>query len=135
MDYEDFLRLQQEPTGPAPAGNLVDRLRNREDRTLLYGYTSDRTTVHVYMKDSLIHRVEYAYNSPEEDWQVQINDTFVPDVLVPNKRLYPEACDAEFCEILKSFGVALPFTKYNPEREPKQFHGEVVCNRALSPAP
>ncbi|WP_316207486.1 hypothetical protein [Bradyrhizobium sp. SZCCHNR3118] len=32
--------------------------------------------------------------------------------LVPNKRLYPEACDFDFCMKLAALGVHLPFTTY-----------------------
>lgn len=45
--------------------------------------------------------------------------------LIPDKRLYPDACDAEFCGLLMRKGALLPFTTFNDKREPKQFHGEL----------
>lgn len=42
---------------------------------------------------------------------------------VPDKRLYPEACDFEFCRLLKERGISLPFTVFNSERVAKDFYG------------
>jgi len=46
--------------------------------------------------------------------------------LIPDKRLYPEACDLDFCDRLISRGFRLPFTIFNPRRKKKgEFFGEI----------
>ena len=80
----------------------IDEIRNRpyraedlkpflKDRTLLYGYTCDRKTFHVYLKDKEIHTVLYdiSYDGkipkPINMTEVHVmsNRDYVPD-----KRLY-----------------------------------------------
>jgi hypothetical protein len=43
--------------------------------------------------------------------------------IVPNKRLYPETCDYEFCRLLVQRNQALPFTTYNETRSQERFYG------------
>lgn len=77
------------------------------DRTLLYGYTCDRKTFHVYLKDKEIHTVFYDISYEEKDpnpikmaeVHVMSNRDYIPD-----KRLYPEACDYQFCKLLLASG-------------------------------
>jgi hypothetical protein len=48
--------------------------------------------------------------------------------LIPNKRLYPEACDFVFCFELAKREIALPFTTYGTMRtDPnQQFIGRIL---------
>lgn len=104
----------------------VDQLKDRRERTLLYGYNLDRTTVHVYLKDGVIHYYHYDHN----DIQIAYCSCtrMHAQSLVPTKRLYPEVCDFEFCTVLASMGVHLPFTTYGTmTREPDGFVGNVKC--------
>ena len=106
----------------------IRELLNKDERTLLYGYTCSRKTFHVYLKNGKITVVKYNNNYtngvenvyPENMKEIEItnNCDFVPD-----KRLYPEACDYEFCVLLKRRGVNLPFIAMNPERNIKKFYG------------
>ena len=42
--------------------------------------------------------------------KIKYNGEFIPD-----KRLYPESCDYEFCCLLKERGITLPFTRFDKE--------------------
>lgn len=101
-----------------------DDLENKSDRTLLYGYTCDRDTWHVYIKDEVIHTIWY--NSREDDIVIcELPNYISNEQYIPNKRLYPECCDFEFCSLLKNKEVHLPFTTWddNRDREEEQFYG------------
>ena len=86
------------------------------NRTLLYGYTCERETFHVYLKDkqiyTVIYNVEYSNGKPTPKSMRQINVKSNRDY-VPDKRLYPERCDYHFCKLLKEKGVDLPFTTFS----------------------
>lgn len=93
------------------------------NRTLLYGYTCERETFHVYLKDQKIYTVVYNTDysivepKPKNMRQIEVksNSDFVPD-----KRLYPERCDYHFCLALKERGVDLPFTHWSEEVAPNK---------------
>lgn len=103
----------------------VRDLANKADRTLLYGYMSNRNSFHVYLRDMKITRLIY------DD---QSSTTLIKGVgavwgngslLIPDKRIYPQCSDLEFCRLMRLRGYALPFTTYK-EREPQQFYGRVL---------
>lgn len=97
-----------------------------KDRTLLYGYTCERKTFHVYLKNMKIHvvvyNVDYSGNKPRpvnmREIEVHSNQDYIPD-----KRLYPETCDYRFCKLLKRYGLWLPFTTYDEKRPKCTFYG------------
>ncbi|MCA1379476.1 hypothetical protein I6F34_01405 [Bradyrhizobium sp. BRP05] len=85
------------------------------DRTLLYGYDCDRATWHIYQKDGELHRVIYRPSDLDSRTKPEVHDhgpALDAETLSPNKRLYPEACDFDFCAKLKALGVHLSFTTY-----------------------
>jgi hypothetical protein len=46
---------------------------------------------------------------------------------LPDKRIYPEACDYEFCKLLTQAGVTLNPTSYNAARDlSNAFHGKCL---------
>lgn len=98
----------------------INHLENQNDRTLLYGFDCDRNTWHTYIKDGEIHKVVYGYEESPKKREVYSNYEYVP-----NKRLYPECCDFEFCKLLKLKDVILPFTSFQ-ERYVKQYYGKVL---------
>jgi hypothetical protein len=104
---------------------IGDDLKNQEDRTLLYGYTCERDTWHVYLYDGVIHVVKYGYKEPLVEMHPATNEAFVPD-----KRLYPERCDFEFCKLLADYDVYLPFTTFDEkvynETKDDSFHGYIL---------
>lgn len=97
-------------------------LVNKEPRTLLYGYTCNRDTWHVYLDEHQdIHVVTYnsrhlmLSHTSGTAGGVTENSGFLPD-----KRLYPESCDFEFCRLLVKEREDLPFTNYDPETHGKR---------------
>jgi len=132
MTKEEYQQLSQVMPKPEKTINVSD-LANQEPRTLLWGYTTERLSHHIYIKDGLMHLFQYEGRS---SWsglghkfymfgpELPI-ETIIPAEL---KRLYPEACDAEFCGLLRGMGSYLPFTTWNDKREPQQYHGEVFVD-------
>lgn len=53
-----------------------------------------------------------------KDVTINSNDDYIPE-----KRLYPEICDFNFCEMLKKIGYNLPFTSWNDVRPVSKFYG------------
>jgi hypothetical protein len=84
------------------------------DRTLLYGYDTDRRTWHVYQRHGELHRLIYIDGNPETsppEGYISAPRLKV-DIIVPNKRLYPEGCDFEFCKKLRKLNVHMTFLSY-----------------------
>ena len=128
MTKEEYQQLGQ-ITKPEEIISVSD-LANQEPRTLLWGYTTKRCSHHVYLKDGKMHLFVYEGRSSWDSGRDDKFYVFGPELpiksLVPDKRLYPEACDAEFCGLLKEMGVYLPFTTWNNKRDPQQYHGEII---------
>lgn len=106
----------------------VSDFKNKEDRTLLYGYTCARDTFHLYMKDEKICVYIYEYNKSTVFFEESEKFTDL-SLLVPDKRVYPESSDIEAVELLLKIGVNIPFTVYDKERylrvKDLVFHGEI----------
>ena len=104
--------------------NFVDLMSNVTDRTLVYGYFSDRATFHLYLQGKEIHRLVTRAGEPPEIVSHDVYDGKVPltDV-VPDKRVYPKACDFEFCQLLLDVGVRMPFTTFDDRRPKADFYG------------
>ena len=98
-----------------------------EDRTLLYGYTTERKTWHVYQQGGLLHRVIYIGSNPGFEF-TEVAEKIDARHLIPNKRLYPEACDFIFCWELNRRDIHLPFTNFGGTKFDlnKQFHGRIM---------
>jgi hypothetical protein len=91
------------------------------DRTLLYGKTKAHFIWHVYFERSAIHKVVYAGG---EFISHDLYQSVSPEKLIPNGRLYPEACDYLFCVLLSEMRINLPFAIYDRERTKKRFYGK-----------
>lgn len=107
-------------------------LKNQTPRTLIYGYTCNRDTFHIYLDtQGIIWKVVYE-NSSSQSRSHGLSRQNETDVLdnqdyVPDKRMYPEACDFEFCQLLKEHGCYLTPTTYNENRDLSvPFHGKLV---------
>lgn len=106
--YDDLQFTEQAP--PFIKGSS---LKNQENRTLLYGYTTSRDTWHVYLYQGEIFVVVYSYGEhPLVQERVMSNVDYVPD-----KRLYPGSCDYEFCKLLKEADVYLSFTSFEDDKQ------------------
>lgn len=110
----------------------ANNLKNKSNRTLLYGYTCDRRTWHVYLKDEKIHIVKYRHDYERDipvnlvEIEASCNRDYIPD-----KELYPSACDFEFCMLLKSKGCELMFTSED-ERPEAAYYGYLSENAVLN---
>ena len=129
MKYEAYVELTDEQRTPIEPPVLKGSdLQNQRPRTLLYGFTCERNSFHVYLGAyGRITKVEYAYDE-DEFRRVKTEDDIRQNAeWVPDKRLYPERCDEEFCRLLKARGIRLPFTNYDERAcEEKPFHGRTV---------
>ena len=120
MDRQEFLKINEDRIRPFVLH--VRMLKDQSDRTLLYGYNCDRSTWHVYMLKGTIYLHHY---TPDSQLRKESCAAWEASELIPDKRLYPEACDAEMCKLLAGFGVHLPFTTFNEARPKSQFYGRL----------
>ena len=93
----------------APGPDTMIGIMPGKDRTLLYGYDCDRRTWHVYQQHGWLHHVIYIGSNREFDF-IDSAAKMNARGLVPNKRLYPEACDFAFCCELKRLDIHPSFT-------------------------
>lgn len=100
----------------------ISLLMDRTPRTLIYGYTIQRDTFHVYLAQDGIHCVIYNYNKLLMQHTHEHNGLQLSQC-VPDKRVYPETCDLEFCSVLLNAGVHVPFTSWT-DRDPTPFYGK-----------
>jgi len=103
----------------------INDLTNQTNRTLIYGYTCERHTFHLYLKNKMFYCIYYDTN--HIILHRIIGESIDPANCIPNKRVYPESCDYEFAQLLKLRGYALPYTTYNEQRakilKKKKYHG------------
>jgi hypothetical protein len=128
MNRDEYKTL----TTSSPAKNAVitaDQLLNRMPRTLIYGYTLERHTFHVYLGlDEAIHVLVYKDVSDDPETgaarylildhagpggrQLESNREFLP-----SKRAYPESCDFEFCKVLRGVELYPSFTTFTDDAD------------------
>lgn len=90
----------------------VSMLSDQSSRTLLWGYTVERHSFHVYLADGLAHLLIYDHD--QTIIRHLSGDSIPFDELVPSKRAYPEACDYEFCSLVQRYHeYGVPFTTYD----------------------
>ncbi|MFE9424366.1 hypothetical protein ACFYNO_15510 [Kitasatospora sp. NPDC006697] len=96
------------------------------DRTLAYGYTTQRVSWHCYLHSGNIHVLSYSgptgavvSHHARPSWDVA--------ELTPGKRVYPESVDAGFARLLLERGQELPFARFDEKRHARvaalTFHG------------
>lgn len=122
MNKKQFDKLFQKTITPMMFS--VGYLINKKDRTLLWGYTLNRDSFHVYLKDGKIHLYVYTYGE-KEILKSESGFEMSAESLIPSKRVYPEASDYEFCKKLLDMGFNIPFTAFSENREERQFYGEI----------
>lgn len=111
-----------------PTINILN-LENRRPRTLLYGYDVDKNTVHLYFRGWFF--VYLRYNAEFELLESKENDVLLIDSgiggntgsFVPNKRVYWDRSDYEFCKLLKDRNVHVAYTGSNGPVELQQYYG------------
>lgn len=92
--------------------DIVKLLKNQDDRTLLYGYTVARYTVHIYLKDGSVYGVAYKRYDITDSGGIIIDTSSIANI-IPSKRTYPECSDYEFCMLLKKAGYYVSYTTYD----------------------
>ncbi len=102
--------------------SITEVVDPQRERTLIWGYTLERNSFHVYVANGMLHRVIYDFKDNVIDSiSGETLDTFL---LKPSKRAYPEACELEFSLLMRLKGVELSFTTFNPERPASLFYGK-----------
>lgn len=108
---------------PEPQLAEAKLLYAQEPRTLIYGYTGSNDTFHVYLYGGAIHKVVYDFRGKLLTHKTQAEGLTFSEC-VPDKRIYPETCDFEFCSLIRRRGVTLPFYKWNEQRALAAFYGK-----------
>lgn len=121
MDINQYSELEKGV--PKITSIKANELADQSDRTLIYGYTVGRETFHLYLENGTFNRVIYDGDKVFLAGETEL-DTIELMQCVPDKRVYPERCDFEFCRILKSRDVSIPFTTFDPNVEARAFYGE-----------
>jgi hypothetical protein len=123
MNREEFENTKRNP----PVDTIIEaRELTGNNRTLLYGYDTQRVTWHVYLKNGEIHRVIY---KPGDDDSIshQHSKVWSAASLIPNKRAYPERTDGEFTRLIRGKGLEIWFTTFNDDTyeqvKGNTFHG------------
>lgn len=107
----------------------VSDFKNRNDRTLIFGYTVEKYSFHVYLKNNMLHIC--IYNDQNKIIYYDTSEYFNVDHLSPSKRSYPESFDEEFLKIALDKTDIWSFnpTKYDNSRYERvkdvQFHGKI----------
>lgn len=112
MNRRDFVYFKNSQ-GPARIN-----ARNFSPGTLLFGYTCDGASFHVYKgPDGLIHR--FVYHATDSHVETVTHEGAVfwdADQLVPDKRVYPESTSLIMATALRGRSVDIPFTTFDDAR-------------------
>jgi len=121
MNRDQYEALKALQGGVEDTIGVAD-LSDKTPRTLLYGYTLERATHHVYLcphkpGGSIVVHVYHGSGENTEYRPVNMSrgESLPVPRMVPDKRLYPERCDYEFCMLLKQRGLYLPFTVWDDD--------------------
>jgi len=108
MNEKEFKELQ---TLQSPCYDVTAEEIKGPDRTLLYGYTCEKYTWHVYLKEGEIHKLVYGYPnffvSYTKRYGFNLKD------LVPNKRVYPWGTDFELAKRFVAASIHVPYLPFD----------------------
>ncbi len=92
----------------------INDLRNKRDRILIYGHTIERFTFIIEIINGEIKKtlIKFGYDTNYTQLYSYPDITCNEDY-IPNKRIFPNDSDFEFCYLLKSKGLYLPFTTFS----------------------
>lgn len=122
MGYLDLASYEalQKKRKTAPIGFSVDSLSYKTDRTLTLGKNQNGATLHVFIKDGVLHAHEYLelpgpiHGSGSDFFTVSWHSgTISPAVLNPSFYAIPVATDEEFAELMLRFSHPLEFAEWN----------------------
>lgn len=97
--------------------------------TLLYGFTCERHTFHVYVKDEVIHAV--TYNFEEEIITHTSGKEVYAGSCVPDKRVYRQPTHFFFMELLAKKGFTPSVTESNLPEDFNLTTGEFLDHAKL----
>lgn len=120
QQYDRYLEAAATCTEPVLRAEELTQV----ERTLAYGYDTERFTWHAYLMNAQLHVLLYrsaGAATADGRFQYQMVDHLQGqalrlDVLRPNKRVYPEHCDLEFADVMRRRDAALPFTTFDPRQ-------------------
>jgi hypothetical protein len=98
------------------------------NRTLTYGYDTDRNTFHVYLHEGVLYAVYYDYD--DKPFKTSSGPELPAELLRPNKRVHPEYTDIGFARIMRDLGFPLPFTTWNDPNRQGPYYGKTHLQAA-----
>lgn len=112
-EYAEYQAIQTVPSEPV----LTIEDFAGPDRTLIYGYTCDRDTVHVYLTDGELHYVLSGGAAGQRGGILRYeHGTSLPaELLRPNKRAYPARTDLTAALRMAQLGFELSFVGFNAD--------------------
>lgn len=110
-DQYDALMAAENPAKYIEAASFLGA-----DRTLLYGYTCDRESFHVYLSGGLIHRYVYTGTLDHTPISHRAQEKVWAFDLIPDKGVYPESTDYLFAQMLQRLGARVPYLPFDRER-------------------
>lgn len=126
MDFQQYEKLSEFRNTERPvmiAYKDAQFFIDSKEGTLLWGYTCERYSFHVYLKDNKIHRL--IYNKTENKILDYIcGDELKAEDLYPDKRTYPEATSYDFMMALLKAGQEPSVTRFDDNREFAHWYGK-----------
>lgn len=106
---ESLERKQEPKANTITSKEVMDLLLVDENQstTLLYGYTMERDTFHIYLKDGLLHKTIYGHHDVPPGFFTKYtqehtsSDEMDASSLVPSKRAYPCRTLASFASLIE----------------------------------
>jgi len=112
----------------------IEDLENKSNKTLLFGKTNIPHNYiifyHLYLKDEMFHFT--IYTNPKNEYIDDLKSFKCREEIEMSSDMftftfgltfYPECCDYEFCNLLKSKGIKLNFLKFDNDRPTKNYYG------------
>ena len=131
MDSSQLELVREEQRRPRPKTVFAGEFATM-DRTLIYGYTVERDTFHVYAKDGELHKFIYRTERPKHGGDFdrvlvvvlyERRRTYEAQELSPSKAIYWERSDFDLCMKLARLEAYMHFTT----------SGEAVAKRTEVP--
>ena len=100
----------------------IDELENKNDRTLLMGYSYDNKYVHIYIDDESFYEVRYdpfdIYQGNGDNFKryCWMNSAYILNMINNIHGLFSELCDYEFVKLLLAKGYTLPLLNHCEQR-------------------
>lgn len=123
-ELENIRIIQQRDRRPKVS---AEQFTSGGDRTLIYGYTVERDTFHVYVKDGMLHRFIYRRNFTTDTEQVVSYEsaaTMRAEDLSPSKAIYWEHSDYEAAWFLATQDVYMHFKGATVGGQPAESRGQ-----------